>query len=157
MSDLVENILLLGVLYFAVLLITRLFRKRVRYIDTGDSETYFSKKYGISAKPDLILNGNTIVEKKSRLKGVYVSDRKQVIATALAVRSKYKITVGIVETQQDRVEIDLSGSDAELFKSIEKDYQDAISVKRGIPPAPSPSIVKCRGCQFNSMCEYAMR
>lgn len=152
----VDLIILAAVIYFLILIVSRVGKKRVQYIDQGSSEVYYSRKYRISAKPDLIEDRHTIVEKKSRRKGIYESDRKQLIATALAVRSRYPITRGVIETQSDREEIDLSGTDAALFARIEKEYLHAEAVNRGSEPPPYPSLPKCGGCQFRSRCDYSL-
>ena len=69
----ISVLLAFATLYCIVLLVSRLFKRRVKYIDTGKSSVFVSKRYKIAAKPDLIQDNKTLVEKKSRRTGVYDS------------------------------------------------------------------------------------
>jgi len=151
----ISVLLAFATLYCVVLLVSRLFKRRVKYIDTGKSSVFVSKRYKIAAKPDLIQDNKTLVEKKSRRTGVYDSDRKQLIATALAVRSVHPIRSGFVETQTDREEVDLAGSDKSLFRLIKTEYKNALLINAGKKPPAYPSYQKCRHCQFRSDCEHS--
>lgn len=150
-----ELALMLVMLYLILTLLSGLRKKRVRYIDDGSKGSFRSDLFRITAKPDLIEDGTTIVEKKSRRSGVYESDKKQLIATALAVRSKHKIRSGYIVTQTERVAVDLTGSDRKLFSLIKTEHAHAWMVNEGRRPPPSPTRSKCRSCQFNKRCEYA--
>lgn len=155
-ANVLDLVLLVCVLCVVVLLLSRIGKKRVRYIDAGRSQVFYSKRYKISAKPDLVENKNTLVEKKSRRKGVYPSDIAQLIAATLAVRSKYDIRDGYVVNQTERKQVDLTGSDSELFALIRTEYEYAVMIKKGKQPPPSPAQWKCRSCQFKGRCKYAV-
>jgi len=144
------------ILYAVFLLVSRFGRRRVSYIDGGRSKVFYSSKYGISAKPDLIQDKNTIVEKKSRTKGVYKSDVAQLVASALAVRSEYAIKIGFIVTKTDKVEVDLSGSDSDLFDMISSEYSNARLILSGKTPPASPSKAKCGSCQFRKECNHSV-
>lgn len=130
-------------------------KRPANYIDHASrNKVFYSVRYGISAKPDAILDGTTIEEFKSRKKGMYSSDRIQLIATALAVRSQYPITQGKLITQQTSHDVDLSGSDEALFSKIKNEHHHASLIANGIAPPPSPAKGKCRTCEFRNLCEY---
>ena len=76
------------------------------------------------------------------------------IATALAVRSRYPIRRGTLITQRNHYDVDLSGSDAALFSLIEDDHRSATLIAKGIAPPPSPTKGKCKRCEFRKACDY---
>jgi CRISPR/Cas system-associated exonuclease Cas4 (RecB family) len=101
----------------------------ITYADQGKKGSYFiSKRYGIVAKPDFIVQlstgENAIVEFKSRANGrLYGSDIAQVKASALAVREKMPIQRAYVMAGTRRHEIYLAKNDETLFSEIQKEVE----------------------------------
>jgi len=151
-----HNVLGLVALALLVWLLIQLapWKRRVLYIDTGSSAIFVNSKYNISAKPDSILNRQTIEEYKNRSLGIYDSDRAQMIATALAVRTRYPVVKGVLVTNEKHYAVDLSGRDDELYKIIEDDISQILKLREGRPPRANPSIAKCSSCPHKNRCEF---
>ena len=132
-------------------------KKRSIYIDRGKNDKiYKSEKYRIVAKPDVVLDKHTIEEIKNRESGLYSSDRAQMIATALAVRSSHRITKGVLVTKNARYDVSLEASDRKLFELIREDYNHAVTIASGRIPPGKPAEQKCRSCEYRERCKYSL-
>lgn len=127
--------------------------------DVPDGHVFVSERFRIRARPDK-LEGEpddvTLVELKSRSRGVHASDRAQVVATALAVRADgFDVRRARLETRDgDPVTLDLDAPDDALFARIRPAVAAARLAVRGIEPAPSASPGKCRACGYRTRCPY---
>lgn len=132
---------------------------RTIWLDKGRSTpAFYNRQYGIAGKPDSIqeVNGEMVaVEYKSRKGRVFASDIQQLVASTLAARSKYPIKKGIVKTATQSEVIDLSGSDAQLFRNIESSYNKVIALQQGNSGCPDPHYIKCRACGYSSQCKHS--
>lgn len=132
----------------------------VVYADEGKKGRYFiSKRYGIVAKPDFIVQlrtgENAIVEFKSRANGrLYGSDIAQVKASALAVREKMPIQRAYVMAGTQRHEIRLAKNDNALFEEIQKEVEHARQAVKGqlvMEFAKNPQ--QCSSCDQRGHCQ----
>ena len=135
-------------------------RRAPLYLDDGPaSATFVSRRYRLRARPDLLeRDGDTVtlVELKSRARGVHPSDRAQVVATALAVRAAgHDVRRARIETREGApVAVDLDASDEALFERIRPIVRMARLAVAGTPPAPTPSAGKCRACGYRANCPH---
>lgn len=161
----------LFLVFIIIVVLWRLFRRRMPipelrslkpiYVDSDGAETFRSEKYYIAGKPDFLYqlpnNEIAIVEYKNRNSdAVYQSDRVQLIAATIAVRSQHPdVSVGYVYTASGYYErIDLRKSTEELNKSISRELSDARLAKRRIEPRALSSQAKCRGCGVRNDCAW---
>ncbi len=148
-------IIIAAILYLLVMERRNRSKQTAIYVDHNRNNTvFYSTRYAISAKPDAITGPTTIEEMKSRRRGIYASDRAQMIATALAVRSTYPITRGILVTTEKRYDVSLAGTDEALFEQLTDEYAQATLIANGIAPTANPSPGKCRVCEYQTLCEY---
>ena len=128
---------------------------RVLYQDKGlRSKVFTNKKFGIAAKPDLILRtqeGDVVVEYKGRIRGIYQSDIAEAKAAALASRSKYKIVAIQIKTQTESQVFYLPKDDNALYSEI-KDYIEMARVAETNHLPASPQKFKCKGFPVNQSC-----
>jgi CRISPR/Cas system-associated exonuclease Cas4 (RecB family) len=130
----------------------------VIYADKGrNSHRFVNHKYGISAKPDFIIRTanaeNVMVEYKSRMNRIYLSDIVQLKASVLAARAHMPIHRAVIVTKGDRQNITL-GSDAQLYSEIAQYVELARRAQGG-------EIIKifaahkgiCRSCSVAHSCQ----
>lgn len=133
---------------------------RTMYLDEGrGSRTFVSERHRLRAKPDKLegdVRDATLVELKSRPRGIHAADRAQIIATALAVRAEgIHVARARLETLEDEpVTLDLAPSDAALFERIRPAVEAARLALGGTAPAPAPSVGKCRACGYRARCPH---
>lgn len=136
---------------------------RAAYLDEGPASAVFaSARYRIRAKPDLIErapDGSAVlVERKSRVRGLYPSDRAQIVATALAVRAHGIPLAGArLECGGEAPHrLALAADDATLARTISRPLAEARLVAAGGVPAATPSSGKCRACAYARTCPHAI-
>lgn len=140
--------------------------KNIKLIFNGEHEEQICTctHYKIKAKPDFVYEhpdkSLTVVEYKSRRKGVMPSDIAQLIATAIAVNGHYigkTVKNGYVLTGNGSYqEIDLDKSSDELMEAIKKPLQAVRDVIEGRAVIPDACAKKCRGCGFRHICQHAV-
>lgn len=129
------------------------------YQDNGNGRVFASESYKIRAKPDFIYTlptGDTVlVEYKSRHRGIYESDVKQLIATAIAVNGHYpNIKHGYIYNRLGEVKhVNLNFPLSMLAQKIQVEVASLRSIATGSIPTFSPVPVKCRYCAFVWQCD----
>jgi len=159
-----ESILLIAAVLAVVLAL--LLRSRlpshVVYLDTGRSHSFVSAVYRIKAKPDELSYQApdilSLTEYKSREKGIYPSDKAQMIATAIAVKeSGHDIDVGYLQTGNgEKHRVELSGSTESLFSQIAVHANNARMAVSGIEPIATPVKFKCNSCPYRTKCPHSV-
>lgn len=135
------------------------FQGKLLFVDKGrQSRAFYSKKYGIVAKPDYIFDENgeiVLVEYKSRSNNrVYLSDIIQAKAASLAARSKYPVSKVRIITNGGRREISLPEDDENLFMDIEPFYSYAKSANEGLVNVFAKDPRQCSSCGVKRSCVY---
>ena len=120
------------------------------------SKVFVNKKYGVSAKPDLIIkeNGEYIIEEyKDRHSKVYKSDILQAKASALAARTQYPITKVRVRTKQGIQHEESVLDEKELFREISSAINMVKMIRNGVKHVPCyPHPFKCNQCAMLEHC-----
>ena len=151
------TVILLSLLFLVVLvfLSPSVKEDRILYQDKGRrSKVFTNKKFGVAAKPDLILrtkDGDIAFEYKSRVRGIYQSDIAEAKAAALASRSKYRIVVIQIKTKTESQVFYLPKDDQALYSEI-KHYVEMARVADSELLPSSPQKFKCKGCPVNKSC-----
>ena len=129
------------------------------YQDEGKrSKVFINKKFGVAAKPDIILNtidGYICTEYKGRKKGIYESDIIEAKAAALAVRSKYPIVAIQIKNQTESRVYPLPKSDKELYEHI-RQYKEMADVAHSQLLPAKPNRPKCHTCPVKSSCNESV-
>ena len=135
------------------------FKGKLVYLDDNKHPLLLNHRYKVQSKPDFIfrtgLRKYTLVEYKSRKKGCYDSDRKQMYASTLSARSSgFNVTRGVLATKEHLYNVDLSHSNRRLFRMI-RDEVNAIALARRGKIAPPHITNRCRKtqCRMLSHCE----
>lgn len=139
--------------------------KNIKLIFNGEHEVQICTctHHKIKAKPDFVYEhpdkSLTVVEYKSRRKGVMPSDITQLIATAIAVNGHYigkSVKSGYVLTGSGAYQkIDLDKSSDEMMLHIQEPLSEVRNILKGVAPTPKPTPQKCRGCGFRNNCFYS--
>jgi CRISPR/Cas system-associated exonuclease Cas4 (RecB family) len=129
----------------------------VVYIDKNKrSKVFVNKKYGVNAKPDLIIkeNGEFIVEEyKDRNSRVYKSDILQAKASALAARAKYPITKVRVRNRQGIQHEESVLDEKELYREISGAINMVKRIRKGVTEVPCyQHPFKCNHCAMIEHC-----
>ena len=134
----------------------------VVWLDEGKSvKPFVSHTYKLVGKPDAIIKDNNgslvLVEYKSRLKRVYLSDIVQAKSAALVMRDNgYPIKKIMIKTQTDNhIEV-LPKSERAIFKEIEQYIIFAIRARNQQSVPASPAKYKCRTCSVRAHCMEAI-
>lgn len=133
------------------------FRGKLVYIDDNKHPVLLSHKYQLSSKPDFIFKTSlfrcTLVEHKSRYKGHYSSDDKQMYASAISAREcGYPVNAGFLVTKSDIHPVRLSQSSASLYRKVKKGIAYISMIRRGEKPKIKKSN-KCHSCFRRDNCD----
>ncbi|WP_105903702.1 PD-(D/E)XK nuclease family protein [Vibrio gangliei] len=133
------------------------FRGKLVYIDDNKHPVLLSHKYKLSSKPDFIfktsLFRHTLVEHKSRYKGHYPSDDKQMYASAITAREQgYPVSSGYLVTKSELYPVKLSYSSATLYRKIKNEVAYINMIRQGKKPKCRKSA-KCLVCFRRENCE----
>lgn len=132
------------------------FHGKLIYVDNSPkSKVFVNHAYELVAKPDFIykigLNKYVIVEYKSRSAPVKPSDIAQLFATAIAVRSEFKVVKGYIVTESEMRTYEFGSSSAvyRKIKSIHKRAKELkfLGYKARVKKKPS-----CYKCGYNYHC-----
>ncbi len=131
---------LLDKLYCLTLPTTKFgFKGKLAYIDDGTAKVLISHKYKLKAKPDYIFRTSlftyTLVEFKSRYKGCYDSDVKQIYASTICARAmKYNVQKALLVTSGHQYPVKVSMSNAGLFRRIRREVKIISAIRNGCVP-----------------------
>lgn len=162
-----NELLLLVTVIVALFLYLRRFKEttfgfsgRLIWYDSGVKiQPFKHSQYGVIGKPDYLFkvgwNTYAAVEYKSRRGPVYFSDIVQAKCAALAARgNKFNISFLIVQTEVDRIKVDLPNSDSALYDEISVWVELArrAALRDGTIEKTS-YIARCRGCGYKNVCQ----
>lgn len=159
-------IALAAILIFSIALKTLRSKKselKILYLDEGrKTPTLYSKTYDLSGKPDAIVrdqNGEVaLIEYKSRLKNIYLSDVVQAKAGALVAReNNFPVKYALIKTKQHEERIELPKSNAALYRHLTPFISQAREARRGKVVKPNANKFKCGACGYQYTCKEAVK
>lgn len=170
-NELLAIAAVLGLVLFTLFLLAKRSSQRSRlmqmmglegtiiFADQGRRGRYFiTKTYGIIAKPDFIVKLKTgeiaVVEYKNRKNNrLYESDKAQVKATTLAVRSKMRVDKAYVLAGKKLHQVLIPKDDAKLFEQIAGLVEYAKRAKSGeLIKIYTEQVYFCKSCSVRSIC-----
>lgn len=133
------------------------FRGKLVYSDDSPTAKVFvSHGYKLSAKPDFIFkigfNQYVIVEFKSRQGAIKHSDLVQLLATAIAVRSKYRVVRGYIVTANKTKAVGF-GTNRQIYRQIKDTHKIVKKIKHTNYFPPKKCDANCQNCGHIEVCE----
>lgn len=128
--------------------------------DSPQAKTFVHQGYELSGKPDFIFkvgfNQYVIVEYKSRQGTVRLSDILQLLACAIACRSKYNVVRGYVITGKQTKVVQL-GTNRSIYKRIKATHKLVRKIKlHNYFPAKNCDG-RCQNCGYQEVCNQDMK
>ncbi len=136
------------------------FDAKLVYADQGrSSKDFVNSRFGVRAKPDfvyLLPDGTyVLVEYKNRKSGMRDSDVGQVLASVLAVRSRYPVRRAFVATNGKLTPVGgAEWTDRAIYDAIREELELVRAIQRGKVPDHSPTPERCARCGYRDDCKW---